>query len=111
MNKYMKTAVLCGVMAACMLLCACGQFGGGREQIDNVLDKVFGTVAPETTAPEGTTGATAEPVVRYDYFANDMSAFVSLSKDQYTAFEINVGKDYVVTDELFQSQLNSLLYQ
>ena len=111
MSKYMKIALVCGALAACMLLCACGQFGGGREQIDNVLDKVFGTVAPETTAPEGTTGATAEPVVRYDYFANDMSAFVSLSKDQYTAFEINVGKDYVVTDELFQSQLNSLLYQ
>ena len=38
MNKYIRIAVLCGVMAACMLLCSCGQFGGGREQIDNVLD-------------------------------------------------------------------------
>ena len=53
MSKYMKIALVCGALAACMLLSACGQFGGGREQIDNVLDKVFGTVAPETTAPEG----------------------------------------------------------
>ncbi len=113
MNKYIRTAVLCGVLAACMLLCACGQFGGGREQIDNVLDKVFGTVAEDTQAPESaTTGAAqAEPVVRYDYFANDMSAFVSLSKEQYAAFQINVGKDYLVTDEVFQTQLNSMLYQ
>ena len=113
MSKYMKIAVLCGVMAACMLLCSCGQFGGGREQIDNVLDKVFGTVAPETTAPEGTTAGTAqkEPVVRYDYFANDMSAFVSLSKEQYASFTANVGKDYVVTQDVIDDQINSLLYQ
>ena len=67
MNKYMRIALVCGMMAACMLISACGQFGGGREQIDNVLDKIYGTSAPETTAPEGTTAAPEpEPVVRYD---------------------------------------------
>ncbi len=111
MNKYIRIALLCGCMAACLLLCACGQFGGGREQIDNILDKVFGTTAPETTAPEGSTGTTPEPVVRYDYMANDMSAFVTLDKGQYAAFEINVGKDYLVTDEIIEQQLKSMLYK
>ena len=113
MNKYMRIALVCGALAACMLLSACGQFGGGREQIDNVLDKIYGTNAPETAAPESTTAATAtpEPVVRYDYLANDMSAFVSLSKEQYQAFEINVGKDYLVTDEVIEQQLKSMMYQ
>ena len=112
MNKYMRIAVLCGALAACMLLCSCGQFGGGREQIDNVLDKVLGTVAPETTAPEGTTAAPeAEPIVRYDYMTNDMSAFVSLSKEQYASFTVNVGKDYLVTDDLIDEQIQALLCQ
>ncbi len=112
MNKYIRTALLCGAMAACMLLCACGQFGGGRDQIDNILDKIYGTEAPETGAPEGSTAAPKpEPVVRYDYAANDMSAFVSLDKSLYAAFEINVGKDYVITDEIIETQLKSLLYK
>ncbi len=113
MNKYMRIAMICGALVACMLLSACGQFGGGRDQIDNILDKIYGTSAPETAAPEGTTSATTtpEPVVRYDYLANDMSAFVSLSKEQYQAFEINVGKDYLVTDEVIEQQLKSMMYQ
>ena len=111
MNKNIRIAVLCGVLAACALLCSCGQFGGGREQIDNVLDKVFGTVAPETNAEEGSTGATAEPVVRSDYCTNDMSAFVALDKSAYAAFVANVGSDYVVTDKILEDQINSLLYQ
>ena len=111
MNKYIRIAVICGIMAACMLLCACGQFGGGREQIDNVLDKIYGTNAPETAAPEGSTAATPEPVVRYDYVTNDMSTFVTLSKEQYAAFQINVGKDYIVTDEIVEQQLKSMMYK
>ena len=112
MSKYMKIALVCGALAACMLLSACGQFGGGREQIDNVLDKIYGTNAPETAAPEGSTEASApEPVVRYDYMTNDMSAFVTLDKSQYTAFEINVGKDYIVTDEIIEQQLKSMMYK
>ena len=112
MNKYMRIALVCGVMAACMLTSACGQFGGGREQIDNVLDKIYGTSAPETTAPEGTTAAPEpEPVVRYDYLANDMSAFVTLDKSAYAAFQINVGKDYLVTDEVIEQQLKSMMYK
>ena len=111
MNKYMRIAIVCGTLAACMLLGACGQFGGGREQIDNILDKIYGTDAPDTAASEGTTAADAEePVVRYDYMANDMSAFVTLEKSDYQAFEINVGKDYVVTDEVVESELKSMLY-
>ncbi len=111
MNKYIRIAILCGAMAACMLLCSCGQFGGGRDQIDNILDKIYGTTAPETTAPEGSTAATPEPVVRYDYMANDMSAFVSLDKEQYAAFQINVGSEYVVTDKMIEDQLQSLCYK
>ena len=111
MKHYSKIALLCGVLAICALLCACGQFGGGREQIDNVLDKIYGTAAPETTAPEGSTEQKPEPVVRYDYMANDMSAFVTLSKEQYAAFQINVGKDYVITDEVIEQQLKSMLYK
>ena len=111
MNKYIRIAVICGIMAACMLLCACGQFGGGREQIDNVLDKIYGTNAPETAAPEGSTAATPDPVVRYDYVTNDMSTFVTLSKEQYAAFQINVGKDYIVTDEIVEQQLKSMMYK
>lgn len=111
MNKYMRIALVCGVMAACMLMSACGQFGGGREQIDNVLDKIYGTTSSETAAPEGSTAQTPEPVVRYDYMANDMSAFVALSKEQYAAFQINVGKDYVITDEVIEQQLKSMLYK
>ncbi len=116
MNKYMRIALICGVMAACMLLCACGQFGGSREQIDNVLDKIYGTGAPETSAPEGSTeGSTEankpEPVVRYDYAANDMSAFVTLDKEMYAAFQINVGKDYVITDEVIEQQLKAMMYK
>lgn len=113
MSKYMKIALVCGALAACMLLSACGQFGGGREQIDNVLDKIYGTNAPETAAPEGTTSATTtpEPVVRYDYMANDMSAFVELNKSQIAAFEINVGKEYLVTDDIVEQQIKSLMYQ
>ncbi|MBQ5793772.1 MAG: FKBP-type peptidyl-prolyl cis-trans isomerase [Clostridia bacterium] len=112
MNKYIKIALVCGALAACMLLSACGQFGGGREQIDNVLDKIYGTNGSETAAPEGSTEASKpEPVVRYDYMANDMSAFVSLSKEQYQAFEINVGKEYLVTDEIVELQLKNLMYQ
>ena len=59
MKKYMSIALLCGVMALCMLLCSCSQFGGGREQIDNVLDNIFGTTEAPTTqesTQEGTTG-------------------------------------------------------
>lgn len=113
MNKYMRIALVCGALAACMLMSACGQFGGGREQIDNVLDKIYGTNAPETAAPEGTTSATTtpEPVVRYDYMTNDMSAFVELNKSQIAAFEINVGKEYLVTDEIVEQQIKSLMYQ
>ena len=112
MNKYMRIALICGALAACMLLSACGQFGGGREQIDNILDKIYGTDASDTTASEGTTAAdTEEPVVRYDYMTNDMSAFVTLDKSDYQAFEINVGKDYVVTDEVIEQQLKSMLYK
>lgn len=112
MNKYMRIAIVCGTLAACMLLGACGQFGGGREQIDNILDKIYGTDAPDTAASEGTTAADAEePVVRYDYMANDMSAFVTFDKSQYQAFEINVGKDYIVTDEIVEQQLKSMMYK
>ena len=110
MNKYIKIALVCGALAACMLLSACGQFGGGREQIDNVLDKIYGTNGSETASPEGSTEASEpEPVVRYDYMANDMSAFVSLSKEQYQAFEINVGKEYLVTDEIVELQLKNMM--
>ena len=113
MNKYMRIALVCGALAACMLLSACGQFGGGREQIDNVLDKIYGTNAPGTAAPEDTTAVTPtpEPVVRYDYMTNDMSAFVELNKSQIAAFEINVGKEYLVTDEIVEQQIKSLIYQ
>ena len=113
MNKYMRIALVCGALAACMLLSACGQFGGGREQIDNVLDKIYGTNAPETAAPEDTTAVTPAPapVVRYDYMTNDMSAFVELNKSQIAAFEINVGKEYLVTDEIVEQQIKSLMYQ
>ena len=113
MNKYMRIALVCGALAACMLMSACGQFGGGREQIDNVLDKIYGTNAPGTAAPEDTTAVTPtpEPVVRYDYMTNDMSAFVELNKSQIAAFEINVGKEYLVTDEIVEQQIKSLVYQ
>ena len=113
MSKYMKIALVCGALAACMLLSACGQFGGGREQIDNVLDKIYGTNAPGTAAPEDTTAVTPtpEPVARYDYMTNDMSAFVELNKSQIAAFEINVGKEYLVTDEIVEQQIKSLIYQ
>ena len=113
MGKYMKIALVCGALAACMLLSACGQFGGGREQIDNVLDKIYGTNAPGTAAPEDTTAVTPtpEPVARYDYMTNDMSAFVELNKSQIAAFEINVGKEYLVTDEIVEQQIKSLIYQ
>ena len=72
MNKYIRIAVLCGVLAACTLLSACGQFSGGSDQLDNVLDQALGTSASGTTVPESSTGATTEPVERYDYFVNDM---------------------------------------
>ena len=112
MSKYMKIALVCGALAACMLLSACGQFGGGREQIDNILDKIYGTDAPQTQAPESSTeDANPEPVARYDYLANDMSAFVSLDKGLYAAFQINVGKDYLVTDEVIEQQLKAMLYK
>lgn len=121
MRHYSKIALLSGVLAICALLCACGQFGGGREQIDNLLDKIYGTNAPETqapqesssdsTAPEGSTGTEPQPVERYDYLANDMSAFVTLDKSAYAAFEINVGKDYLITDEIVEQQIKSMLYK
>lgn len=116
MKHYTRIALLCGVLAACMLLCSCGEFGG-REPIDNVLDVIFGTEAPETQAPttEGTTSAGTEaekePVVRYDYFTNDMAQFVSLDKDLYASFEITLSSDYIVTDEVFQDQVQSMLYK
>lgn len=104
---------LCGVMAACALFSACGQFGADREQVDNVLDQIYGTTAPDTaTVPEQTTQESEqEPVQRYDYMANDMSAFVTLDKALYSSFEINVGKDYLVTDQIIEDQLKSLLYK
>ena len=75
MNKYIKIALVCGALAACMLLSACGQFGGGREQIDNVLDKIYGTNGSETAAPEGSTEASKpEPVVRSDAPATSLYA-------------------------------------
>lgn len=112
MKKYMSIALLCGVMAACMLFCSCGNFGGGREQIDNVLDKIYGTTAPETTAPEGTTAPDAAPeVIRYDYFTNDMAQFLALSASDYDAFDCKVGTDFVLTDEVFEEQLKGLLYK
>lgn len=115
MKKYMSIALLCGVMALCMLLCSCSQFGGGREQIDNVLDNIFGTTEAPTTqesTQEGTTGAqTPEPVVRYDYFANDMAQFLELDKSLYASLRANVGSDYVLTDEVFEEQLNGMLYK
>ena len=112
MKKYMILALLCGVMAVCMLLCSCGQFGGGREQIDNMLDKIYGTNAPETTAPEQTTaGAEKEPIVRYDFFANDMAQFVTLDKGLYASLTANVGSDYILTDEVFDAQIKAMLYQ
>ncbi len=118
MSKYMRVALLCGAMAACMLLCSCGQFGGGREQIDNVLDKIYGTNAPETfapttTMPEQTTTGTQqeEPVERYDYFAGDMAQFVTLDQSLYASLSANVGSDYVLTDEVFDAQIKAMLYQ
>ncbi len=115
MSKYMRVALLCGVMAACMLLCSCGQFGGGREQIDNVLDKIYGTNAPETSAstPEQTTADTQQesPVERYDYFAGDMVQFVTLDTSLYASLTANVGSDYVLTDEVFDAQIQAMLYQ
>ncbi len=112
MNKHMRIALLCGVLAACTLLCSCGSFGGGREQIDNVLDKIFGTTEGTTTAPEEqTTTAEQQEIPAYDYFGNAMDAFVSLDKALYASFEINVGMDYVVTDEVVQDQLDSIRYQ
>ena len=112
MKKYMSIALLCGVMAACMLLCSCSQFGGGREQIDNVLDQIYGTNEQTTNAPEQTTaGSATEPVVRYDYFANDMAQFLTLDKSLYESFTVNVGSDYVLTDEVFDDQVQSILYK
>ena len=117
MSKYMRAALLCGAMAACMLLCSCGQFGGGREQIDNVLDKIYGTNAPESAAPapapEQTTAGTQQeaPVERYDYFAGDMAQFVTLDKSLYASLSANVGSDYVLTDEVFDAQIKAMLYQ
>ena len=112
MKKYMSIALLCGVMAACMLLCSCSQFGGGREQIDNVLDQIYGTNEQTTNAPEQTTaGSATEPVVRYDYFANDMAQFLTLDKSLYESFTVNVGSDYVLTDEVFDDQVQSMLYK
>ena len=117
MSKYMRAALLCGAMAACMLLCSCGQFGGGREQIDNVLDKIYGTNAPESAAPapapEQTTEGTQQeaPVERYDYFTGDMAQFVTLDKSLYASLSANVGSDYVLTDEVFDAQIKAMLYQ
>ncbi|MBQ7379725.1 MAG: FKBP-type peptidyl-prolyl cis-trans isomerase [Clostridia bacterium] len=114
MKKYRNIALLCGVMAICMLFCSCGQFGGGREQIDNVLDKIFGTeTGTETAAPEegSTTGDAAQEIVRYDYFGNDMAQFVTVDKALYASFTANVGSDYVLTDEVFEEQIQSMLYQ
>ena len=110
--KHMRIALLCGVLAVCTLLCSCGTFGGGREQIDAVLDKIFGTTEQGTTAPEeGTTAPEAEKVQSYDYFGNTMDAFVTLDKSLYASFEINVGKDYVVTDKDVEDQLDTIRYQ
>lgn len=117
MSKYMRNALLCGVMAACMLLCSCGQFGGGREQIDNLLDKIYGTTEAESVAPspapEQTTGGTQQeaPDERYDYFAGDMAQFVTLDKSLYASLSANVGSDYVLTDEVFDAQIKAMLYQ
>lgn len=112
MNRYNKVALLCGVLAVCTLLCSCSQFGGGREQIDGVLDKIFGTTAPETANPgEGTTAPGQEELKAYDYFANSMDAFVKPDKSVYASFDIDVGADYVITDEVVQDQLDNLRYQ
>ncbi len=114
MKKYRNIALLCGVMAACLLLCSCGQFGGGREQIDNVLDKIFGTeTGAGTAAPEegSTTGDAAEEIVRYDYFTNSMSSFVTVDKALYASFTANVGSQYVLTDKVFEAQVQSMLYE
>lgn len=112
MNKHMRIALLCGVLVACTLLCSCGNFGGGREQIDGVLDKIFGTTESTTTAPEeSTTAAEKEQIAAYDYFGNTMDAFATVDKALYASFEINVGKDYVVTDELVEEQIDSIRYQ
>lgn len=114
MNKYMRIALLCGAMAAVMLLCSCGQFGGGREQVNGMMDSIFGTTTSGTEAPttEGTTSdAATEKVVRYDYFTNDMAQFVKLDKSLYSSFSVNVGSDYVLTDKVFEEQIDSMLYQ
>ena len=114
MKKYMSIVLLCIALSACMLLCSCGQFGGGREQIDNLLDKIYGTTEADTQAPESgatTQADTQAPIERYDFFANDMAQFVTLDKSLYQAPKANVGSDYLLTDEVFDQQIQSMLYK
>ena len=91
--KFNKIVVVfCVLLAVAALFCACDKNKGANEQ---------------TTTGEVTTEAATEP--RFDYFAGDMSQYVSINPADYNELVIELEDKYELDEADLETRIEKLL--